>query len=189
MCSTVCTWERVQVRYDKNGRSQMQGSKNWIYRKWYMQTILLRLYLAGNLETPLMSLYGTEWRERGYELWMRRSGRMKSVVIVVLMLLHKHKFFFEECVREETAYLATFKSKSIWVDNVFIETSEIETGIAEKSSWNQANRRQKPGLVWRNRKKISQIIKDYFYLPFFLLIILCIEGYCFLLGFLLLMHF
>ncbi len=30
------------------------------------------------------------------------------------------------------------------------------------------------GLVWRNRKKISQIIKDYFHLPFFLLIILCI---------------
>jgi hypothetical protein len=30
------------------------------------------------------------------------------------------------------------------------------------------------GLVWRNRKKISQIIKDYFYLPFFLLIILCL---------------
>ncbi len=29
------------------------------------------------------------------------------------------------------------------------------------------------GLVWRNRKKISQIIKDYFHLPFFLLIILC----------------
>jgi hypothetical protein len=24
--------------------------------------------LAGNLETPLMSLYGTEWRERGYGL-------------------------------------------------------------------------------------------------------------------------
>jgi hypothetical protein len=36
----------------------------------------------------------------------------------------------------------------------------------------QANRRQKLGLVWRIRKKISQIIKDYFYLPFFLLIIL-----------------
>ncbi len=32
---------------------------------------------------------------------------------------------------------------------------------------------KKLGLVWRNRKKISQIIKDYFYLPFFLLIILC----------------
>jgi hypothetical protein len=26
-------------------------------------------------------------------------------------------------------------------------------------------------LIWRNRKKISQIINDYFYLPFFLLII------------------
>jgi hypothetical protein len=50
---------------------------------------------------------------------------------------------------------------------------EIETGVAEKSSWDQANICQKLGLVWRNRKKISQIIKDYFYLPFFLLIILC----------------
>jgi hypothetical protein len=49
---------------------------------------------------------------------------------------------------------------------------DFETGMAEKSSRDQANRRQKLGLVWRNRKKISQIIKDYFYLPFFLLIIL-----------------
>jgi hypothetical protein len=52
------------------------------------------------------------------------------------------------------------------------ETAEIETGMAEKSSWDQANIRQELGLVWRNKKKISQIIKDYFYLPFFLLIIL-----------------
>jgi hypothetical protein len=44
--------------------------------------------------------------------------------------------------------------------------------MAEKSTWDQANRRQKHGLAWKNRKKISQIIKDYFYLPFFLLIIL-----------------
>jgi hypothetical protein len=55
------------------------------------------------------------------------------------------------------------------------ETAEIETGMAEKSSWDQENIRQKLGLVWRNRKKISQIIKDYFYLPFFLLIILWAE--------------
>jgi hypothetical protein len=51
------------------------------------------------------------------------------------------------------------------------ETPEIETGMAEKSSWDQTNIRQKLGLVWRNRKKINQIIKDNFYLPFFLLII------------------
>jgi hypothetical protein len=44
--------------------------------------------------------------------------------------------------------------------------------MAEKSSWDQANIPQKLGLVWRNRKKISKIIKDYFYLPFFLLTIL-----------------
>ncbi len=40
--------------------------------------------------------------------------------------------------------------------------------MAEKPSWDLANRRQKLGLVWRNRKKISQ-----FYLLFFHLIILC----------------
>jgi len=57
----------------------------------------------------------------------------------------------------------------------FKETAEIETGMAEKSSWDQANIWQKLGLVWRNRKKISQIIKDYFCLPFFLLIILWIK--------------
>jgi hypothetical protein len=44
--------------------------------------------------------------------------------------------------------------------------------MAGKSSWDQANRQQKLGLVWRIRKKISQIIKDFFYIPFFLLIIL-----------------
>jgi hypothetical protein len=26
--------------------------------------------LAGNLVKPLLSLYGTEWRERGYGLWL-----------------------------------------------------------------------------------------------------------------------
>jgi hypothetical protein len=57
------------------------------------------------------------------------------------------------------------------------ETAEIETGMAEKSSWDQANKRQKLGLVWRYRKNISQIIKNYVYLPFFLLIILwCIHS-------------
>jgi len=38
------------------------------------------------------------------------------------------------------------------------------------SSWDQANRGEELGLVRRNRKKISQIINDYLYLPFFLLI-------------------
>jgi hypothetical protein len=40
------------------------------------------------------------------------------------------------------------------------------------SSWDQANRGENLGLVSRNRNKISQIINDYLYLPFFLLIIL-----------------
>jgi hypothetical protein len=53
------------------------------------------------------------------------------------------------------------------------ETPEIETGMAEKYNWDHTNIWQKLGVVWRNRKKINQIIKDYFYLTFFLLIILC----------------
>jgi hypothetical protein len=40
------------------------------------------------------------------------------------------------------------------------ETAEIETGMAEKSHRDQAKRNKKLGLAWRNRKKISQIIKD-----------------------------
>jgi hypothetical protein len=71
--------------------------------------------------------------------------------------------------------MSLISAGSISLDSTFKETAEIETGMAEKSSWDQANRRQKLGLVWRNRKKISQIIKDYFYLPFFLLIILWFE--------------
>ncbi len=33
--------------------------------------VLLGLSLAGNLVKPLLSLYGTEWRERGYGLGRR----------------------------------------------------------------------------------------------------------------------
>jgi hypothetical protein len=40
-----------------------------------------------------------------------------------------------------------------------LKTAEIETGMAETSSWDQANMRQKLGLLWRKKKKISQIIK------------------------------
>jgi hypothetical protein len=33
------------------------------------KSVLLRLSLTGNLEKPLMYLYGTEWREHGYVLF------------------------------------------------------------------------------------------------------------------------
>ncbi len=41
---------------------------------------------------------------------------------------------FEECVREETAHLATLNLKSLLVDSLSKDTAEIETGTAEKSS-------------------------------------------------------
>jgi hypothetical protein len=51
--------------------------------------------------------------------------------------------------------------------------------MVEKSSLgsrDQANRWQKLGLVWRNIKKISQIINANLFLPFFLVIILWRRG-------------
>ncbi len=37
-------------------------------KRWMGKPVLLGLSLAGNLVKPLLSLYGTEWRERGYGL-------------------------------------------------------------------------------------------------------------------------
>ncbi len=57
-------------RYDMNGRSQMKGGKNWILPKdinanWFFwDSQWLEIW-----KNPLMSLYGTEWREWGYGLW------------------------------------------------------------------------------------------------------------------------
>jgi hypothetical protein len=52
-----------------NGKSQMQGGKNWILpKKDKCKLVLLRLLLAGNLEKPVMYLYWTKWRELGYGL-------------------------------------------------------------------------------------------------------------------------
>jgi hypothetical protein len=42
------------------------------------------------------------------------------------------------------------------------ETAEIETGMAAKSRWDQANIRQKLGLVWRNRRKLAKLSKTTF---------------------------
>ncbi len=77
--------------------------------------------------------------------------------------------------RGETAHLATLNLK-IYKLIIFLKRLQrLEQEWQKSPAGPQANRRQKPGLVWRNRKKISQIIKDYFYLPFFLLFILCVS--------------
>ncbi len=47
----------------------MQGGKKLDFvERAKCKPFLLRISLAGNLEKPLMSLYGNEWRERGYGL-------------------------------------------------------------------------------------------------------------------------
>jgi hypothetical protein len=72
-----------------------------------------------------------------------------------------------------TTHLATLKSKKLMA---FLKTLQryVVTGMTEKSS---LGTRQTDGKilvwVWRNIKKISQIINAYLYFPYFLLISLC----------------
>ncbi len=96
----------------------------------------------------------------------------------LLLPIHKH-IYLERILRMRQRgnwpwIFVILKSKStVYLLTTFLKRLQIlKQEWQEKSSWDQANRRQKLGLVWRIRKKISQIIKDYFYLPFFLLIIL-----------------
>jgi hypothetical protein len=76
-----------------------------------------------------------------------------------------------------TTHLATLNSKKVCVYKLtaFLKTLQILNRNGRKvQPWDQANSRQKLGLVWRNRKKICQIINAYLYFPFFLLLILCL---------------
>jgi hypothetical protein len=56
--------------YDMNGIFQMQGGKNRNLPKYCrsMQTGSSGTLIGWNPVKPLLSLYGTEWRERGYGL-------------------------------------------------------------------------------------------------------------------------
>jgi hypothetical protein len=56
-----------------------------------MTPVLLRLSLAGNLEKTVMSLYVTEWRERGYgyRLHVKTRGSEYNQLCVVFKLLYK----------------------------------------------------------------------------------------------------
>ncbi len=48
--------------------------------------VLLGLSLAGNLVKPLLSLYETEWRERGYGLWGIPINWFKSQLCLSIRL-------------------------------------------------------------------------------------------------------
>ncbi len=62
------------------GRFQMKGGKNWfLSERDECKPVLLGLSLAGNLVKPLLSLYGTKWRERGYGL--RCFKRFQRLVV------------------------------------------------------------------------------------------------------------
>jgi hypothetical protein len=68
-----------------------------------------------------------------------------NIEIIIFTVLEKDL----KNVSEETAHLATLKSKKHISP---ADTAKIEKGMAEKSSSGTRQRWQKLGLVWRNRK-------------------------------------
>ncbi len=78
------------------------------------------------------------------------------------------------CQRKNCPF-ANLKILKVYKLIAFLKTlQKLNRNGRKVQPWDQANRWKKLGLVWRNRKKISQIINAYLYLPFFLLIILCL---------------
>ncbi len=65
---TLCT----SVLYRDGGHEQLISNggrfKPAFAERDKCKPVLLGLSLAGNLVKPLLSLYGTEWRDRGYGL-------------------------------------------------------------------------------------------------------------------------
>jgi hypothetical protein len=89
-----------------NVRSHMQGGKNCILPK-ECKPVLLGLSLDGDLGKPLMSLFRTEWRERGYGLRSVRTSiilRLWSISLFLIKILQylqygvifSNKFFYRD---------------------------------------------------------------------------------------------
>jgi hypothetical protein len=70
-----------------------------------------------------------------------------------------------------TSTTATLKYK-IYKLMAFLKTlKKLKQEWQKSPALGPGKQTEKLGLVWRNRKKISQIINAYLYLPFFILII------------------
>ncbi len=93
----------------------MQGGKNWILLKEINANRSSETLIGWKSGIkPLISIHGIKWRESGNGLWMRRSERrLLDEECLYCCCLYINIKKVEECVREETAYLAPLKSKSI----------------------------------------------------------------------------
>jgi hypothetical protein len=139
-----------------NGRSQMQEG---ILPKKEINANRSRLEIWKNHLCPSKV---TKWRERGYRLWMRRSGRR----LLNEECRHCCCFYinikkFEECVKEETAYLATLKSK-------YIELITFSKRLQRlKQEWQKspAGTRQTDGknLIWFGEIERLLLITYFYY--------------------------
>jgi hypothetical protein len=76
----------------------MQGGKKLDFaERDESRPVLLGLSLAGNLVKPPLSLYGTEWRERGYGLSLCPELEVldvlgTKVLRVFLIAIHSHLY-------------------------------------------------------------------------------------------------
>ncbi len=68
--------------------------KNWLFPKEInANPVLPGLSLAGNLEKLLMSLYGTEWSERGYGLRFPANGCLRRTGLHLWYLFRQNPVF------------------------------------------------------------------------------------------------
>ncbi len=97
------------------------------------------------------------------------------------LIVRKHVY---NCSRIFTAQLITYCTVCGCENMYIVQSIHLRERVQDEKKQERqkcpAGTRQTDcknwGLVWRNRKKISQINKDYFHLPFFLLIILWVWG-------------
>ncbi len=82
---TLIGWKSGQTTFVPPW-DRMEGAWLWTLvfaERDELKPVLLGLSLAGNLVKPLLSLYGTEWREFGYGLRVRRSNNRQASKILV----------------------------------------------------------------------------------------------------------
>jgi hypothetical protein len=100
----------LAVQYDKKGyrpyRPARLGIDSWVPQKVYKyglwilpkecKPVLQGLSFVGNLVKPLMSLYGAEWRERGYGLLY---NSIFCSVSLIVHSCHHHQHDHNLCQR------------------------------------------------------------------------------------------
>ncbi len=109
----------LQRWYDMNGRSQMRGGKTGFILPKKISANRFSWDSTGwkNLERPLLSLYGTEWREHGNGLWNERLTKGHSEHVPYKA---KSKFYQPSLRLKWTSPPPSFPRYEKWISADFV---------------------------------------------------------------------